>query len=70
MANHAQAKGARLRDLADEARQVASDLVELAGQADQPSRTIERADRLIAAGEAAASHLNDIAGSVRRAFRG
>lgn len=70
MANHALAKGARLRDLANEAQRVATDLAELAGQADLPSRTVERVDRMIAAGERLASDLNDVAGSVRRVFRG
>lgn len=70
MAIHAQAKSARLRALADDAQRAASELTDLAGQVDQPSRSIERADRLIAAGERIASDLSDVACAARSVFRG
>ena len=62
--------GLRLRELADDAHRVASDLATLASQVEQPSRSIARADQLIARGERIAADFGETAVSVRRVFRG
>ncbi len=70
MADCARTKAQRLRDLGERAQRRASEILMLADQAEQPSRSIGRAERLISLGEELASDLNDVAGSVRRVFRG
>jgi len=64
------ARAQKLRDVAEQLHLEVCDLQELADQLAQPSRSIARAEQLIAAGERIASQLNDCAARARRIFRG